>query len=264
MPHPSLRVTAHGDPLAVDRAGDPGRLRSAVLLGADPRPAAGRRRPSRRRRHGPRCTQSAPRCGGSPRRRPAVTASVALESLEHRGRGAGPRLDRRAATFPAALGTASRNTEHRDDRDRNTNHGIPMARSGGRGPPTARRAGRGPRGAVDVAPAVDEERVAGEVAAVLAGEEQRDRRDVLVRVADVAHRVAGVGGSNELGMLRHHRAERRRLRRRADHVAHDPVPAHSRAAVRVAERSASLAELYSTVPMCALTPLSEQMLITRP
>ena len=43
-----------------------------------------------------------------------------------------------------------------------------------------------------------------------------------------------------------------------------PVAAHSRAAVRVAARSASLAVLYSSVPMCAFTPLSEQMLITRP
>ena len=43
-----------------------------------------------------------------------------------------------------------------------------------------------------------------------------------------------------------------------------PVGAHSRAAVRVAARSASLAELYSTVPMWALTPLSEHRLMMRP
>ena len=39
-----------------------------------------------------------------------------------------------------------------------------------------------------------------------------------------------------------------------------PSGAHSRAAVRVAARSASLLVLYSAVPMWALTPLSEQML----
>src|SRR5699024_10893543 len=40
--------------------------------------------------------------------------------------------------------------------------------------------------------------------------------------------------------------------------------AHSRAAVRVRVRSASLAALYCTEYMCALTPLSEHRLITRP
>ena len=43
-----------------------------------------------------------------------------------------------------------------------------------------------------------------------------------------------------------------------------PQSAHSRAAVRVAARRASLLVLYSAVPMWALTPLSEQMLTMRP
>ena len=43
-----------------------------------------------------------------------------------------------------------------------------------------------------------------------------------------------------------------------------PNGAHSRAAVRVRARSASLAALYSRVPMCALTPFRLQTLITRP
>ena len=43
-----------------------------------------------------------------------------------------------------------------------------------------------------------------------------------------------------------------------------PVGAHSRAAVRVSARSASLAALYSSEPMCALTPLRLTMLTTRP
>ena len=43
-----------------------------------------------------------------------------------------------------------------------------------------------------------------------------------------------------------------------------PMGAHSRAAVRVAPRSASLAVLYSRVPICAFTPLSEHMLMIRP
>lgn len=40
--------------------------------------------------------------------------------------------------------------------------------------------------------------------------------------------------------------------------------AHSRAAVRLAVRSASLATLYDVVPMWALTPLSEHRLTTAP
>ena len=43
-----------------------------------------------------------------------------------------------------------------------------------------------------------------------------------------------------------------------------PLGAHSLAAVRVAARSASFAVLYSTVPMWALTPLREHMLMMRP
>ena len=43
-----------------------------------------------------------------------------------------------------------------------------------------------------------------------------------------------------------------------------PVGAHSRAAVRVSARSASLAALYSSEPMCALIPLRLHMLMTRP
>ena len=43
-----------------------------------------------------------------------------------------------------------------------------------------------------------------------------------------------------------------------------PCPAHSRAAVRVNARRASLAVLYSAVPMWAFTPLSEQRLMIRP
>jgi hypothetical protein len=43
-----------------------------------------------------------------------------------------------------------------------------------------------------------------------------------------------------------------------------PKGAHSPAAVRVSARSASLAALYSRVPMCALTPFRLQTLITRP
>ena len=43
-----------------------------------------------------------------------------------------------------------------------------------------------------------------------------------------------------------------------------PVGAHSRAAVRVRVRSASLAALYSSVPMWAFTPLRLHMLTTRP
>jgi hypothetical protein len=39
---------------------------------------------------------------------------------------------------------------------------------------------------------------------------------------------------------------------------------HSTAAVRVIVRTASLAMLYSSVNMWALTPLSEQMLMTEP
>ena len=43
-----------------------------------------------------------------------------------------------------------------------------------------------------------------------------------------------------------------------------PVGAHSRAAVRVSVRSASLAVLYSRLPTWALTPLRLHMLTTRP
>ena len=43
-----------------------------------------------------------------------------------------------------------------------------------------------------------------------------------------------------------------------------PVGAHSRAAVRVKARRASLAALYSSDPTCALTPLRLHMLMTRP
>ena len=43
-----------------------------------------------------------------------------------------------------------------------------------------------------------------------------------------------------------------------------PVGAHSRAAVRVRVRSASLVALYSSEPMWALTPLRLHMLTTRP
>src|ERR1700734_4293509 len=40
--------------------------------------------------------------------------------------------------------------------------------------------------------------------------------------------------------------------------------AHSRAAVRLAARSASLATLYDVVLMCAFTPFSEHILMTAP
>src|SRR5678815_2582577 len=43
-----------------------------------------------------------------------------------------------------------------------------------------------------------------------------------------------------------------------------PWRAHSRAAVRVSERSASFAVLYSAVYMCAFTPLSEHTFTIRP
>ena len=43
-----------------------------------------------------------------------------------------------------------------------------------------------------------------------------------------------------------------------------PWGPHSTAAVRLSARMASLLALYATVNMCALTPLSEPMLMMRP
>ena len=124
---------------------------------------------------------------------------------------------------------------------------------------------RRPRRTVDVRAAVDEERVAGEVAAVGARQEHRDRRDVGVGVAEAAHRVRGVGRDLELGIAQQRpRSEAAVFAAGQITLAVMPYCAHSRAAVRVKARSASFAELYSAVPMCALTPFSEHMLTIRP
>jgi uncharacterized protein (TIGR03086 family) len=50
-----------------------------------------------------------------------------------------------------------------------------------------------PRGPVDVAPAVDEQRVARDIGGVVAREEQRDRSDVALGVTHPTHRVGRVG-----------------------------------------------------------------------
>src|SRR5215213_3314207 len=108
--------------------------------------------------------------------------------LASRVRRTGASVAGRAA--PAAARTAMATMPARARNVRDTFHGIaappwrdrgleivPMARSVLR----LRLVGqvRRPGGAVDVTPAVDEQRVAGDVPTVVAGEEQRDRRDVL-------------------------------------------------------------------------------------
>lgn len=79
-----------------------------------------------------------------------------------------------------------------------------------------------PRNAVDVRAAVNEQRVAGEVAASLGGQEDRDRRDVGVGVSHPAHRVGRVGEGLELGVVADRAEERLALGRRADGVDGDP------------------------------------------
>ena len=74
-----------------------------------------------------------------------------------------------------------------------------------------------------MAASVDEQGVAGEVTGVVAGEEDRDRRDVGLGIAQTAHWIGGVGQDLELGVRREHGSRRRRLGARADCIGDDSV-----------------------------------------
>ena len=121
-----------------------------------------------------------------------------------------------------------------------------------------------PRRSVDVATAVDEQGVAGEIAAGIARKEDRDRCDVAVRVTHAPIGLPASAAASSSGfccMTRRNDADFGR----ADHVDGDagrrPL-AGSGAARRPQCLLAAL--LYSRVPMCALTPLSDAMLVMRP
>ena len=80
-----------------------------------------------------------------------------------------------------------------------------------------------PRHPVDVAPTVDEQRVAGQVAGLVARQKDDDRCDVRLGVPEPTHRIGRIGEGRQLRVGLGHGGKRRGLGAGAHGVGHDAV-----------------------------------------